>query len=81
MTRGARAAIRPAKWGSITAFVCACGEPAVRTSSWQVAWCTAKPVIPEAQPHRMAPSATSSSTIARAPRSAAASATGFASGV
>ena len=81
-SRPARAAaIRPAKCGSITAFVCACGEPAVRTSSWQVAWCTAKPVMPDAQPHRNAPSATSSSKIARAPRSAAASATGLASGV
>ena len=71
----------PAKCGSITAFVWACGEPAVRTSSWQVAWCTAKPVIPDAQPHRSAPSATSSDAISSAPRGAARSATGFASGV
>ncbi len=31
MTPGTRPAIMPAKCGSITAFVAACGEPAVRT--------------------------------------------------
>ena len=46
--RGARGAIRRAKCGSITAFVSACGLPAARTIVWQVAWCTAMPVLAEA---------------------------------
>ena len=46
--RGARSAISRAECGSITAFVSACGVPAVRTIVWQSAWCTAIPVEPDA---------------------------------
>jgi hypothetical protein len=45
---GARADISRAECGSITAFVSACGVPAVRTIVWQSAWWTAMPVDPDA---------------------------------
>jgi hypothetical protein len=45
---GARAAISRAECGSITAFVSACGVPAVRTIVWHSAWWTAMPVDPDA---------------------------------
>ena len=41
-------AISRAECGSITALVSACGVPAMRTIVWQIAWCTAMPVEPEA---------------------------------
>ena len=47
--RRARApAMKRALWGSITAFVSACGVPATRTTLWQTAWCTAIPAAPDA---------------------------------